>query len=277
MENLSLQLIKEKKERLMFSKERSEVINNVYRTYDLNIFNHIIGNRPPNPQHVKRLAHSIKTNGMLQNPIIVNDNMQVIDGQHRLMAAKEAGSCIYYIVGKNYKINEVQILNLNQKNWSSKDFMYGYAKMGIESYIKLNNFHNKNKCFNITDCISLCSNIQSNNYSNAKKFDERRHKVNNQKEVFQEGTWVGKDFELAQNWADKIKIVKSYYDGYNKSIFVKTMIGLLRNDNFDFFEFINKLKLQQDKMIDSSNINQCRLLIEDIYNHRRREKVNLRY
>ena len=42
------------------------------------------------------------------------------------------------------------------------------------------------------------------------------------------------------------------------------MINLMRKDVFDFFEFLNKLKNQQDKMIDASNIGQCTLLIEDI-------------
>src|SRR5699024_4782823 len=133
----------------------------------------------------------------------------------------KTNSPVFYIVIKGYKIEEVQILNLNQKNWSSKDFMYGYAKMGVESYIKLKNFYERNKVFNITDCIALCSNIPSNNYSVAKKFDKRRGSEYNKSEVFEEGTWKGKDFDLAQDWADKLKMVEMYYPGYNKSTFVK--------------------------------------------------------
>jgi len=53
-------------------------------------------------------------------------------------------------------------------------------------------------------------------------------------EVFESGTWKGKNFELAQDWANKIRMVRPYYKGYNRSAFVGTMIGLFTNDNFNF-------------------------------------------
>ena len=99
----------------------------------------------------------------------------------------------------------------------------------------------------------------------------------NIKEVFEEGTWKGKDFNLAQENADKLKMLKPYYDGYKRSTFISTMLGLFKNEKFDFFEFLNKLKLQTQKMEDCTSVSQYKLLIEDIYNYRRREKVNLRF
>ncbi len=69
-------------------------VNKVYQTSDLSIFKQIEGNRVPNLQHIKRLADSIRVYGMKCNPILVNERMEVIDGQHRLMAAKEAESFV---------------------------------------------------------------------------------------------------------------------------------------------------------------------------------------
>lgn len=262
---------------MSYFNKSSQEVNKVYKTNDLSVFNQIKGNRPPNPQHVRRLCASINTYGILQNPIIVNENMDVIDGQHRLLAAKEANSGVFFIIVKGYKLGEVQVLNLNQKNWTKKDFLEGYADMGIEPYVKLRNFTRRNSDFNITNCIALCQN--SNNASNtsiSQKYrkDGREYK---QKEVFEEGTWLGKDFELAQEWANKLKMIKPYYNGYKRSTFVGAMIGLFKHSNFDFFEFLNKLKKQTQKLDDCSNVSQYRLLIEDIYNYRRRDKVNLRF
>jgi ParB-like chromosome segregation protein Spo0J len=62
------------------------------------IFKHIKGNRIPNLKHVRRLVDSIKKYGMKCNPILVNEQMEVIDGQHRLLAAKETNSFVYYII-----------------------------------------------------------------------------------------------------------------------------------------------------------------------------------
>lgn len=259
-----------------FSKSSQEV-NKVYKTNDLGMFNQIKGNRPPNPQHIRRLCDSIKTHGILQNPIIVNEKMDVIDGQHRLMAAKEANSSVYYIVVSGYKLDEVQILNLNQKNWTKKDFMEGYANMGIEPYVKLRNFTRRNKEFNITDCVAMCQNSNSASSSSITQKYRYEDKIMNQKEVFEEGTWKGKDFDLAQEFADKLKMVKPYYKGFNRSVFISAMLGMFKNENFDFLEFLNKLRLQPQKLDDCSNVTQYRLLIEDIYNYKRRDKINLRF
>ncbi|QHB39069.1 ParB-like partition protein [Flavobacterium phage vB_FspS_morran9-1] len=249
-------------------------VNKVYKTNDLSIFKPIDGNRVPNLQHVKRLSDSIKTYGMKCNPILVNEKMQVIDGQHRLMAAKESNSFVYYIIVNGYSLNEVHTLNLNQKNWTKKDFMEGYANMGIQSYINLSKFIEKNDDYNFNDCVAMCSN-------RAAGILQDKTKVKNaqlsKQESFEEGTWKGKDFLLAQEWANKIRMIQPYYLGYNRSTFVGTMIGLLQKENFDFNEFMHKLRLQPTALLDCANRDQYKTLIEDIYNYRSRQKINLRY
>jgi hypothetical protein len=147
--------------------QKGKEVNKVYRTSDLSIFKQIDGNRVPNLQHIKRLAESIRVYGMKCNPILVNEKLEVIDGQHRLMAAKESESFVYYIIVDGYSLSEVHTLNLNQKNWTKKDFMEGYANMGLEPYIKLRSFSEKNDDFGFNDCISLCQNTSSSdNYEN---------------------------------------------------------------------------------------------------------------
>ena len=251
-------------------------VNKVYKTNDLSIFKQIGGNRVPNPQHIKRLKTSIIQNGMLCNPILVNEKMEVIDGQHRLFASKETNSFIYYIILKNYSLSQVHTLNLNQKNWTKKDFMDGYADMGLEPYIKLREFIEKNKDFTFSDCTALCSNI-SGVECGVGHINRLKNPENSLVGVFQEGTWTGKDFELAQEWAEKIRLIKPYYVNYNKSTFVLTMVTLFRNKNFDYSEFMHKIRLQPKALVDCANREQQKLLIEEIYNYKSRNKINLRY
>lgn len=251
-------------------------VNKVYKTNDLSVFKTIGGNRVPNPQHIKRLKTSIIENGMLCNPILVNEKMEVIDGQHRLLASKEAGSDVFYIVLDGYSLSEVHTLNLNQKNWTKKDFMDGYADMGIESYIKLRNFVYKHEDFTFGDCVALCGNKSGSENSNTNKFKLVNPSLSTQ-EVFEEGTWKGKDFNLANEWAEKIRLIKPYYANYNRSTFVLTMISLFKNENFDYSEFMHKLRLQPKALVDCANREQQKLLIEEIYNFKSRNKVNLRY
>jgi hypothetical protein len=256
--------------------QKGEKVNQVYKTYDLSIFKSIDGNRVPNLQHIRRLSASVEQYGMKCNPIIVNERLEVIDGQHRLAAAKEVGTYVYYIVIEGYTLSEVHTLNLNQKNWTKKDFMYGYADMGVMSYVKLKKFVEKNDDFTFNDCIAFCSNITGGSDNTiSKKYNKKGSR--NSLEIFEEGTWKGKDFELGQEWANKIRMIKPYYHNYTRSTFVGTMLGLFLNDRFDFNEFMHKVRLQPTALVDCANREQYKTLIEDIYNYRSRNKVSLRY
>lgn len=254
----------------------STIVNEVYKTNDLSIFKQMRGNRPVNPQHISRLAHSMEVYGCLQNPILVNQDMLVIDGQHRLEAARKSKKSVYYIIVKNYNLKEIQVLNLNQKNWTKKDFMDGYADMGLKPYIKLRDFYRKNSDYSLTTCIALCSNTCYDGTGMNQKY-RRDIGIKNPKQIFNEGTWKGKDFELAQDNADKIRMIKPFYEKYNQGSFVSCILKLMSNENFNFFDFLSKLKYQSAKMKDCSKVSDYLLLVEDIYNYKRRDKVNLRY
>ena len=71
-------------------------------------------------------------------------------------------------------------------------------------------------------------------------------------------------------------MVGTYYEGYDRSVFIRAFIPLLSNDKFDFSEFMHKLRLQPSALVDCVKTDQYRTVIEDIYNWRSRNKVNLR-
>jgi len=248
----------------------SKEVNKVYRTNDLSTFKTLPGNRVPNLQHINRLIYSINKYGMKCNPILVNERLEVIDGQHRLEAAKSAGTFVYYIIVNGYNLTEVHTLNLNQKNWAKTDYMEGYANMGIDAYVKLREFTLKNDDLSFSNCLALCSNEAKTHAYLGTQYERTA------KHVFEEGTWIGKDFNLAQDWANKIRMIGTYYDGYDRTTFIRTFIPLLSNDKFDFSEFMHKLRLQPSALVDCANSDQYRTVIEDIYNWRSRNKINLR-
>jgi hypothetical protein len=254
-------------------------VNKVYKTNDLSMFKSIDGNRVPNLQHIKRLADSIRVYGMKCNPILVNEKMEVIDGQHRLMAAKEAESFVYYIIVNGYSLNEVHTLNLNQKNWNISDYLEGYANLGIEPYIILRDFHKKNYYFNLSSCISFCQNTSSSK-SRTKHGQLRKNgrvTLGGSAQIFEQGTWKNNDINIAQDWANKIRMIYPYFDSYNSNSFVSAMITLFLNKNFNFNQFISKLELQPTELKKQKTIEQYITLIENIYNYKSRNKVSLRY
>jgi hypothetical protein len=111
----------------------------VQSTKDYNIFNLLPGNRPVDRYHIKKLKSSIEKNNHLNlHPIIVNQNFEVIDGQHRLEAAKQLGVDVFYI--KSDVINDEHLIecNVNQKSFEVENYIdYFAVKDKKDEYIKL--------------------------------------------------------------------------------------------------------------------------------------------
>lgn len=104
-------------------------------------FKKLPGNRSLHEKNLNELTQSIKTqNHLYLHPIIVNTDMYVIDGQHRLEVAKRLGIPIYYIISgeSNDKdiYNHLVSVNVNQKKWSLEDFFHLYAEKYENSHYK---------------------------------------------------------------------------------------------------------------------------------------------
>lgn len=111
-------------------------MSQVLSTKDYNQFQLIGSNRGVNRRHVNELKESMKQFPDLfpSFPVTVNENMFVIDGQHRLAAAKELGATVYYTVAEDTNLDTVRVVNTTQKRWTLMDYAQSYANEGREDY-----------------------------------------------------------------------------------------------------------------------------------------------
>lgn len=114
-------------------------INEVYKTDDLDMFKFTKFNR--NILFTDEMLKQAKE-GFI-SPIIVNEYMVVIDGQHRLEHAKKAGVPIEYIVKPGLTEHDIVRMNTTQRPWSLLNFIESYANQGSEQYVALLNLINK--------------------------------------------------------------------------------------------------------------------------------------
>lgn len=113
----------------------------VDQTSEYTKFKSMMGNRFINSSHVRKLATSInKFNYLPYNPILVNDGMYIIDGQHRLAAARHLGIPIHYVVVAGATLDTIRSLNSSLKAWTVRDFAESYVKTGNEDYVTLLDF-----------------------------------------------------------------------------------------------------------------------------------------
>lgn len=125
----------------------------IKRTNKYDSFKKLKGNREVSPTRIKKIIESINKVGYITSPVIVNENMEVIDGQGRLEALKYLGIPVEYIVHKGAGIEECLSMNIHQSNWTAKDYIKSYAERGNQSYIYLQELIEKYPSIGINNII----------------------------------------------------------------------------------------------------------------------------
>ena len=117
--------------------EEKEKTYSVYVTKDYSIFKRLVGNRDIPENRISKIVESIQTIGWVHNPIIVNEKMEVIDGQGRLTALQRLKMPVEYIIAEGAGNKECIYMNMNMVNWKLPDFIKSYAEQGNENYQRL--------------------------------------------------------------------------------------------------------------------------------------------
>ena len=229
----------------------------VKETKNYSMFSTIEGNRPKNELHLKRLRKSMEEE-LLISPIIVNEKHQVIDGQHRLQVSKELNLSVYYIVCNGYGLPQVQRLNQNSKNWGGMEFINAYSDLGNQHYKYLIDFMESNNLSH-----GIAATLLSNQDKLNEKIKDGHFKVNTKRRG-----------DIIADWINILKPMFVYAPQRN---FVRALLSLYSKEEFNFSHFVGKLRLQPTSLVPCTNNDQYLTIVEDIYNYRSRNKVNLRF
>ena len=225
---------------------------------------------PRSTRRIKRISQSMKEVGFLPTqPITIAPSGHVVDGQHRLQSAKELGIGVYYMVDTTIKNSTASIFqaavrqNESQESWSKNDYIKGYVARGNKNYVTLKEFMNEFPMFSMTECMMFLQNSGTKHCS---------------KVSFSQGLFQVENLEKAKQWATDILQLEPYFkDGYNSSVFVRTMLTIMEKEpNFSWDNFIHKVKLRPSMIHRCGDKKSYSMMIEDLYNYRNREKLNLR-
>lgn len=123
--------------------KQDKVIAQVYMTYDYDKFKKLADNRALYIQRLNKIKSSFLA-GEVLNPIVVNEKMEIIDGQGRFEAKKEMGLPIYYIVSKGADIEDCRRMNSYSTNWSQDDYVESWSESN-ENYQRIKSLHIRTK------------------------------------------------------------------------------------------------------------------------------------
>lgn len=235
----------------------------ILKTKDYDMFVFRADNRQEiNQSHVNRLIDSIQSRNLLEyRPIDVNQDMEIIDGQHRLLAAKKLNVEIYYQIKNDLKASDIIIMNVS-KNWIMLDYLNFYCKNGYPDYIKLKEFMDKNKV-NLHVVFNVLIGKTKQNYQDFK----------NGKYVFHEEI-TENAFSICWETLDYIKKIKGYQTFVTSARFWSAIVRLASNEEFD----PKKWKINLTKLIDKVgprvNLEAYYEMLKDIYNYKNKNKIN---
>jgi len=206
------------------------------KTNNYDLFKKAMGNRPIDESNLKKIINSIKTRNLLEyRPILVSKNMEVIDGQHRLEAAKALGLDVFYIVKEEFQPDDMHLLNHAQKGWSVDDYVNYHAKQGKKKYQELQAFCAKNELTSV-DFFSITGKTSGFKLRGLKRGTDALEDLE-------------ADFMLVTERLRYITAVRNYLDAkvMGKKLFIRSksmmraLCQLLGSSEFDKSLFFDKL------------------------------------
>lgn len=236
-------------------------MSEVLQTTDYALFKHVTSNREVDKKHVNRLAKAISKKNLLHlDPIVVNDQMQIIDGQHRLEAAETLGVPIFYIIGAEVTKHDLSDLNSVKKNWSVLDYINYWSVEKAPGFDVLSKFLSEHSQIPASTAMMLLS-VDGKRDTRALK--EGKSDVGNIAQAEQIALFL-KSFRNIIDWA------------YDRS-FVMAIQRLVDSGKYDHAVMLKKLENQSRSLVKCVNVKQYIELLEEIYNRGSHNKVSFKY
>ena len=235
----------------------------ILKTLNYSQFKFIKGNRAINDRHVNGLVKSMEKNGLLMNPSCVNEKLEIVEGQHRLMACEILNLPYYYYVVPGATINDVTILNQNRKNWGFTEWMNRYAEYNNMEYKIYKSLYERWGFDHWSTIFLLCR---------TKGYRSRA----GLKDKFYDGTLKIETLEQGKKWAKRIMDVEPYYKNYKRRAFIQAMIRVFHDKSYNHKTFLSRLSMVRDRLYDCSTVGLYLQRIDDIMNYKapKNKRVN---
>ncbi len=239
----------------------------IHKTSNYSLFNYIESNRTVSKPHVQHLIRSMGENPQLMatRPILVNENMEIIDGQHRLQAAMTLRVPVYYTVAKGTNVESAQLMNALQRGWSLTDYARSHA-LNTADPVKQKTYRtflqlHEEYSVPVTLLIAICE-------------QKKRHSQN---KSFKQGALTIKNEEVTRAWLDMLVDFRDIVGRaiFSRSTFQNAVFYIFQNEKYDHERMIQKLK---EKRLEPqlTRVDYMRKL-EEIYNDKLSDEKRVRF
>lgn len=228
----------------------------VKQTTDYALFKDVSSNRDVDQRHVRNLAAAIQRKDLLHvNPILVNKRMEVLDGQHRLAAARLLQKAVFYIVDEAIDHSDIARLNTNKKNWQLMDYINYYTVKGVKQYKELARLINEFPNFPPSFIIAAIGD------------DGSRQRI-----AVMNGLLDTSNIAGAKEVFSCIKDFEAHFTHTYNSRFLEALLFLYNTGSYNHEVMVNKLQRYPGCLVACANKKQYIKLLQEVYNKGTHEK-----
>ena len=225
-------------------------VGKVHSTKEYSLFKTLKGNRKLNNRTYAKIVVSMKEE-QLMIPILVNENLEIIDGQHRFAAEQELGLPVYFVIVPGYGLDEVKRANIASSNWTKEDFLDAFVEDEIEDYIVLREIVDYYG-ISLNNVLKVFAKVQSISYELVLK-------------SFEEGTFKAvavEDVEKFLTALDDFKFFK-----FSKGLqFFSAFLSLYFHPLYNHEGMLKRMKNKESKLVKmGSKDDYLLVLTRDIY------------
>lgn len=228
----------------------------VQKSTDYDLFKFMDTNREAHRGHIESLKKAFEEVGNLMavQPILVNENMEIIDGQHRFIAGKELGAPIFYMVRPGLTVSDARRMNVLHKGWNVDDYARSYANSGDTSYRRYLKLRDD---YGFSHSIILAYTSPEGNYKGSfVDFRNGLFTMNEEQEV------IARDnLDKLDEFLDSIPLVSRDRD------FAYAFLKVIHAENYDQERMMDKVAKHGNLMRRYGSIGEYMRALEDLYNH----------
>jgi hypothetical protein len=230
-------------------------------TRNYSIFKKKQDNREIDRALVNRLKVSMSKRNLLHlEPIIVNDDMEIIDGQHRFESAKELGLEISYQIETNLD-GEDMILLQTHKSWGTEDYFNYYCKNNYPEYLKLKKFR-ADQGISVSLAVRILRGTSKNanlNFRNG-EFEFNNSMATDSIDFCRRSIEIIKKLQGDKPWMKSQKIWSA-------------LLIVFNHENFEEDKWFKNIELLVDRIVQKVSVLDYFNVFKDIFNFKNRNRI----
>lgn len=232
----------------------------IYFSSNYSDFKFLPGNRDLNEKKVEKIKHQVQkgVDILKYAPIIVNEKMEIIDGQHRFAVARELKTNVYYVIHLDADLKIIPSINSNSSKWRNVDFLCSYIDLGKGEYSKLAEFTD-------TYPVNLPTAIKFLHSGDA----DGRGSI----EDFQDGNFKANYLEDAVETCELLKDFKGSIKNAFSGRMICAMTILKNNGKYDHKLMVKKFAESGRKIEDIRSVKTIIEEMESIVNHKSKSRI----